>query len=48
MRGRGEQGGGGADVGPDDVRAGEPEGVGGGDDELAHRLRRQQPSRRCE
>jgi hypothetical protein len=37
-----EQGGGGADIGPDDVGAGEPEGVGGADDELAHRPRRQQ------
>jgi hypothetical protein len=31
-----------ADVGPDDVRACEPEGVGSVDDELAHRPRRQQ------
>jgi hypothetical protein len=41
MRGRGEQGGGGADVGVDDVRAREAESVGGADDELAHRPRRQ-------
>jgi hypothetical protein len=43
MRSRGEQGGGSTDVGPDDVRAREPEGVGDGNDELAHRPRRQQP-----
>jgi hypothetical protein len=40
---RGEQGGGSTDIGPDDVRTREPEGVGAGDDELAHRPRREQP-----
>jgi hypothetical protein len=42
VQGRGEQGGRGADVGSDDVRVLEPEGVGGADDELAHRPRGQQ------
>jgi hypothetical protein len=42
MQGRGEQAGRGADVGADDMRVLEPEGVGGADDELAHRPRGQQ------
>ena len=42
MQGRGEQRGGGADVGTDDVRVLEPERVGEADDELAHRPRREQ------
>ena len=42
LGGRGEQAGCGADVGADDVRAGEPEGVGGAQDELAHGPRGQQ------
>ena len=42
MQGSGEQRGGGADVGTDDVRVLEPERVGEADDELAHRARREQ------
>jgi len=42
MRRRSEQGGRGADVGADDMRVGEPERIGGADDELAHRPRGQQ------
>ena len=40
--GGGEQRGRGADVGADDMRVLQPEGVGGANDELAHRLRGQQ------
>ena len=40
--GRGEQRGRGADTGADQMRVLEPEGVGGADDELGHRPRRQQ------
>ena len=42
MQGRGEQRRPGADVGADDMRVLEPEGVGDADDELAHRPRGQQ------
>jgi hypothetical protein len=41
VQGGGEQRGAGADVGADDVWVLEPERVGGADDELAHRPRRQ-------